>query len=50
MYWMLKYAGHGMYEVLKRLDLRYCESIEKLHALSHDKVCNLLNKIEQTEE
>lgn len=50
MYWMLKHVGNGKYEVLKRLDPRYCESIEKLHALSHDRVCNLLDTIEQTEE
>ena len=50
MYWMLRLTKSGKYEVLKRLDPRYCENIEKLHALSHDRVCNLLDKIEQIEE
>lgn len=50
MYWMIRLTRSGRYEVLKRLDPRYCESIEKLHALSHDRVCNLLDTIEQTEE
>lgn len=50
MYWMLRLTRNGKYEVLKRIDPRYCENIEKLHALSHDRVCNLLDKIEQTEE
>lgn len=50
MYWMIRLTRSGRYEVLKRLDPRYCESIEKLHALSHDRVCNLLDKVEQTEE
>ena len=47
MYWMLTHVKNGKYEVLKRLDPRYCESIEQLHALSHNKVCNLLDKIDE---
>lgn len=50
MYWMLKYAGCGMYEVLKRLDPRYCEQALELHNLSRDKLRNLSEQIEQTEE
>jgi hypothetical protein len=47
MYWMLTHIKNGKYEVLKRLDPRYCESIEQLHALSHNKACNLLDKIDE---
>lgn len=50
MYWMLKYAGCGMYEVLKRLDPRYCEQALELHNLSRDKLRNLSEQIEQTEK
>lgn len=50
MYWMLKHAGNGRYEVLKRLDPRYCEQALELHNLSRDKLRNLSVKIEQTEE
>lgn len=50
MYWMLKHAGNGKYEVLKRLDPRYCEQALELHNLSRDKLRNLSVKIEQTEE
>ena len=50
MYWMLKHAGNGRYEVLKRLDPRYCEQALELHDLSRDKLRNLSKQIEQTEE
>ena len=45
MYWMLRYAGSGMYEVIKRLDPRYCEQALELHNLSRDKLRNLSEKI-----
>lgn len=50
MYWMLRLTKPGKYEVLKRLDPRYCEQALELHNLSRDKLRNLLDKVEQTEE
>ena len=45
MYWMLRLTKNGKYEVLRRLDPRYCEVLDELHTLSHDNVRNLASKI-----
>ena len=45
MYWMLRLTKNGKYEVLRRLDPRYCEVLDELHTLSHDEVRNLTSKI-----
>lgn len=45
MYWMLRLTKNGKYEVLRRLDPRYCAVLDELHTLSHDEVRNLASKI-----
>lgn len=41
MYWMIRHVGNGKYEVLKRLDPRYCEPALELHKQSQDLLRNL---------
>ena len=50
MYWMLRLTKSGKYEVLKRLDPRYCEQALQLHNLTRNKLRHLSVQIEQTEE
>jgi hypothetical protein len=45
MYWMLRLTKNGKYEVLRRLDPRYCEVLDELHISAHNNVRNLASKI-----
>ena len=50
MYWMIRLTKNGKYEVLRRLDPRYCEVLDELHTLSRDNVRNLVSKIDESKE
>ena len=50
MFWMLRLTKYGKYEVIKRLDPRYCETIDQLHTLEHNRICNLVDQLAESKE
>lgn len=46
MFWTLRLTKHGKYDVIKRLDPRYCEHIDELYKQSCDKMHTLVSNSE----